>query len=390
MEEDDEPPNRGGISTLVRTVQGDRKSIILLPSESLEEIAVCNPAVCENHFIYRAREKANNRYGEKSVVRYRKLITLYQLSEESRKILVPEFEYEKDGIEDARVSKDGQYNIVYVGFNEDHENGGAKVALATTEDFKDIQKHGIIGPQVRLEEAIRFAGGPNTYYGGIFDIELRGERKKNPGVNPFVMDKDATIVYAKSGQPIFLHRVGNAIQATPFDSIKDLQNPAFWEYNFGKLEEDTILYPGRRWAPEKVGLGGTPITIIDSEGNERKIGHVHGVEKKESEKLTEYIYKSTIAEFDPETFHIKAIIRDPILLPDPKYIFIEKDGEYTIKKYINFATGIAIDPNDDSIICNYSGLGDYGIELRTNNLKQWLLKELSNPHNSIENWQRVN
>ena len=203
------------------------------------------------------------------------------------------------------------------------------------------------------------------------------------------MDKDATIVYGKSGQPIFLHRVGNGIQATLFDSIKNLQDPAFWEYKFGELEEETILYPGKRWAPEKVGLGGTPITIVDAEGNEKKIGHIHGVTKKESENLVEYTYRSTPAEFDPETYHLKAIIRDPILLPDSKYIFTERDDKKTIKKYINFATGMAIDPKNDSIICNYSGVGDYGIELRTNNLKQWLLKELDHPHNAIENWQRV-
>jgi predicted GH43/DUF377 family glycosyl hydrolase len=392
MEKDGEPPNHEQISNLVKTLHRDKKSTILLPSESLGEIAVCNPAVCESHFIYRAREKANNNYGEKSVIKHQRLITPYELSGDPKKILRPEFEFEKDGIEDARVSKNGQYNIVYVGFNEDIKNGGAKVALATTEDenFENIRKHGIIGPQVRLEDAIRYAGGPNTYYGEIFDRELKRIREKISGINPFVMDKDAGIGYNIFNKSIFLHRIGNCIQATPFDSIEDLQSEDFWEYKFGILEEETILYPGKRWASAKVGIGGVPIDVIDEEGNIRKIGHVHGVEKRESERLTEYTYRSTPVEFDPETFHIKAIVRDPVLLPEPQYIFIEKDGEYTVKKYIKFATGMAIDPQDDSVICNYSGVGDYGIELSTNNLKQWLLKELSHPHNSIKEWQRVN
>jgi len=384
MEEDNEPPDRKRNSNLVKTIQQDKKSIILLPSKSKGETAVCNPAAYKKHFIYRVREKANNGYGEKSLIKYRELITPYELSEESRTILVPEFEYEKDGIEDARVSKNGKYNIIYVAYNEDKQNGNAKVALATTEDFKTIQKHGIIGPKIKLEEAIKLAGGPDSYYGKIFDKELRAERKENPNINPFVMDKDATIVYAKSGQPILLHRIGNCIQATPFNSIKELQSQDFWRNKFSKLEEETILYPGEKWAPKKVGLGGTPIDI-----DGRKIGHIHGVTKEESENLIKYTYKSTFAEFDPETYHIKAIVRDPVLLPDPKYIFIEKNGKNTIKKYINFATGMAIDPKDDSVICNYSGVGDYGIELRTNNLKQWLLKELEHPHNKIENWQRA-
>ena len=386
----DEPPDRGQISTLVKTVQEDKKSIILLPDESQGEIAVCNPAVCGNHFIYRVRERADNKYGEKSVVKHQKLVTPYQLSGNPRKILVPEFEYEKDGIEDARVSKNGQYDIVYVAYNEDKKDGGAKVALATTEDFeKEIRKHGIIGPEIRLEEGIQLAGGPNSYYGRLFDRELREERKDNPGINPFIMDKDATIVYTPSKQPVFLHRVGNAIQATPFSSIKELQDPAFWRHRFGKLEEDTILYPGKRWSSEKVGLGGTPITIKDNDGNDRTIGQVHGVTKKETRKLVEYTYKSTYAEFDPETYHIKAVLREPIFLPDSEYIFVEENDKNTIKKYIDFATGLTIDPKDDSVICNYSGVGDYGIRLRTNNLKQWLLKELAHPHNAIENWQRA-
>jgi len=246
MDEDDEPPNRGNISNLVKTIQQDKKSIILLPSGSQGEIAVCNPAICEDHFIYRVREKTNNKYGEKSIIRYRELITPYKLSEESRIILVPESEDEKDGIEDARISKNGQYDIVYVAYNEDKNEGGAKVALATTEDFKTIQKHGIIGPKIKLEEAIKLAGGPNSYYGEVFDKELREERKVNPNINPFVMDKDATIVYAKSEQPILLHRVGNAIQATPFNSIKELQSQKFWRNKFSKLEEETILYPGEK------------------------------------------------------------------------------------------------------------------------------------------------
>lgn len=385
----EEPPDdrrQQEISKLVTIVQ-DKKSILLLPNKSQGEKAVCNPAVWENHFIYRVRIRAYNDYKEKSIVKYRELITPYQLSEKSITILEPEFEYEKDGIEDARVSKNGQYNIIYTAFNEDKKDGGAKVALATLDDFKkpnEIIKHGIIGPQIRLREGIQFAGGPNSYYGAIFDRELRASSE----ANPFIMDKDATIVYAKSGQQIFLHRIGDSIQATPFNSIEELQTKEFWRETFGKLEQQTILHPGKIWAPEKVGLGGTPIAVQDEEGNKRIIGHIHGVEKKESENLVEYTYKSTFVEFDPETYHIKAIVRDPILLPDSKYIFEEKNGKTTIKKYINFATGITTDLKNDSVV-SYSGVGDYGIRLRTNELKDWLLKELAHKYNKIEKWQRI-
>lgn len=357
---------------LVETVK-DHKRIFLSPDSSKEEIAVCNPALYDNHFIYRVRKKHNNKYGEISVIK-----------KDGETILFPEHEWEKDGIEDARISKnpkDGKYYITYIAYNEDRQNGGARIALATTEDFRTMHKHGIIGPQIRLEEGIKLAGGKNSYYGSIFEKELQEERKNNPNSNPYIMDKDATIVYSSKGNSILLHRIGDSIQATPFDSIKQLQTQEFWRHKFGKLEEETILYPGEKWTSEKVGLGGTPIDI-----NGRKIGHIHGVERQDIENIVKFTYHSTFAEFDPDTYKIISIIRDPLLTPNPDYIFIEKSEKETIKKHINFATAIAVTPDK---IFTYSGVGDYAIEERTTSKKHQLL-ELKRPHNLIENWGRPN
>ena len=288
----------------------------LLPDESKGEIAVCNPASYENHLIYRVREKWNNKHGERSVIK-----------KEGKIILFSEYRYEKDGIEDPRISKNEKFNIIYTAFNEDKQHGGAKIALATTEDFKTIQKHGIIGPEIRLEEGIKLAGGPNSYYGAIFDKKLKEIRKDDSNANPYIMDKDATIVYSSRGKSILLHRIGDSIQATPFDSIKQLQTEDFWRFKFGELENETILYPGESWASEKVGLGGTPVNI-----NGREIGHIHGVKMKKTGNLTEYTYNSTFAEFNPDTYKLISILRDPLLNPNPNYTFVEKSKNETIKK----------------------------------------------------------
>lgn len=367
---DDEPPaSQQTRNSRLETMVKDHKEIILSPDTSKGEIAVCNPASHGKHFIYRVRERWNNEYGERSVVK-----------KDGEVILSPEYEWEKDGIEDARISrnpKSGEYNIIYTAYSEDEQDGGAKIALATTKDFKKIRKHGIIGPQIRLEEGIKLAGGKDSHYGSIFHRELQEERKNRTGPSSDIMDKDATIAYSQNGKPILLHRIGDSIQATPFDSIEQLQTQEFWRDAFGKLDDQTILYPGENWASEKVGLGGTPIDI-----NGRMIGHIHGVRMEKTGTSVKYIYHSTFAEFNRDTYGIISIMRDPLLAPNSKFVFIEKKEKETIKKDINFATAMSIDINT---ISNHSGVGDYAIELRTCN-KDWVLRELGKDHNLIKNW----
>ncbi|MCK5449407.1 hypothetical protein KAI32_00925 [Candidatus Pacearchaeota archaeon] len=372
----DEPPPRQNScnSNLVEIVR-DKKSIFLSPDEKKGELAVCNPALWgdkdDDIFLYRAREKWKNNYGERSVIKE---------YPSGRVILSPEHEYEIDGVEDPRISKNGTFNIIYTAFNEDL---GARIALATTDDFKKIHKRGIIGPQIRLEEGIKFSGGKDSYYGSIFYKELQEKRKKNSNLKDYIMDKDATIVYTPKGKSILIHRVGDSVQATPFNSIEDLQTKDFWVDTFGKLEEQTILYPGEYWASEKVGLGGTPINI-----DGRIIGLVHGVEKIKRRRgnLIEYFYNSTVVEFDPNTYEIISIIRDPLLEPNPDYPFIENSRDETIIKNINFATAFRVKPNGTLEI--FSGVGDKAIESRTTNLK-YILDGLSNRHNLTENWKRA-
>jgi len=376
--EDSEPPDgRQKNSNLVEIIKNE-ESVFLSPGPS--ELAVLNPAFLNGHLLYRVRKRHNNRYGEISYICYRKLVPPFQLNGEPRTILFPEHDYEKDGIEDPRVSyKDGLYYITYVAYNEDE---GARIALATTEDFRKIYKKGLIGPNIKLSEGIELSRRLNSRYGLIFENELKEKRKKNPNSDPIIMDKDATIVYSSKWRPILLHRIGNHMQATPFSSIEELQHPEFWRDKLGKLEKDTILCPGEGWASEKVGLGGTPIDI-----DGKILGHIHGVEKKRGDKMgdkmEEYIYKTTFAEFDPRTYEILAILRDPPLVPDNECVFIGKSGEIIIIKHVIFGTAMARVGGE---IISLFGKGDLRIDKDTCD-KNWLLGELSHPHNQLKNWQ---
>ena len=386
MEDGDEPPDRQKDSELTRKVN-DTRRVILLPTKG--EKAVCNPATLDFHFIYRVRKPANNGYREKSVLKCQKLETPYRLDGNPKTVLYPQTKYEQDGIEDARLSKleNGLYGITYVAFNEDEQNGSTSIALATTDDFKKIKREGIIGPRIRFEDAIKLVGGPDSYYGEKLFKELREIQKKHGDINPFVMDKDASLKFdKKTKEYILFHRVDPGIQIARAKNISCFQNQEFWRDQFTRLEENTILYPGTEdssedWASEKVGLGGTPRSI---EG--RLICHIHGVQKETEDRRETYTYKGTFAELDPKTYKIISILRNPLLCPGGDYFFEELSDEVNIRKYVNFPTDWIVDPKNSKVLWSYSGENDFAIETRSTSLP-WLLKELSHRHNKIDNWQ---
>lgn len=395
--DDADPRRQQENSNLVQEVYNkDPRQIYMTPDRSKGEEAVCNPAIVKEHFFYRVIEKSNNKYMQRSVTKL-----------DGETVLEPEFIYEIDGIEDTRASQkrpkeetspENPIELIYSAFNENPWLG-PRIAYATISKLErdltgkkiiELTKHGIIGPEIHLSEAVKLAGGPNTFYGSQFARELKGAEDHISGLDPLVMDKDATKAYTPTFKEIMLHRVGNSIQATPIPPLEILKNKklrrAFWGSKFGQLEEETILRPGEDWAKEKVGLGGTPITILDAWGNPRTIGHVHGVRKEESKSFVKYIYNSTFAEFDPDTFRIIAIMRDPLLNPNEEYILVEKDGDRIVEKYVNFASGLRQNAFNPQIIENFSGCGDTVIEKYIND-RDWMLGELSHQHNAIENWK---
>ena len=264
-----------------------------------------------------------------------------RLDNKPRIILTPKYEYEKDGIEDARLSKlkNEIYGITYIPFNEDKENGGAKIALATTENFKATNRIGLIGPQIRYKEAIQLVGGPNSYYGEKLLKQLKEIQNSHNNINPFVMDKDASLTYDPTTKKyILFHRIDPAIQIAQTKEISDFQNQDFWRHQFQTLEQNTILYPGTKnssenWASEKVGLGGTPRII-----NGKLLCHIHGVEQNNEEEKETYIYKGTFAELNQQTHKIISILRSPLLCPGNEYIFKESSKKRAIEKYIDFQT----------------------------------------------------
>src|SRR5664279_3997303 len=132
---------------------GVKKERILLEKTQLEfeNEGVLNPAVIREgdsvHVFYRAVQQGNY-----SSIGYCKLDGPLTVVERWNKpILVPEFEYESHGVEDARIVKiDDLYYLTYTAYDGTNALG----ALAISKDLKHFEKQGIIVPCITYAEFI--------------------------------------------------------------------------------------------------------------------------------------------------------------------------------------------------------------------------------------------
>ena len=64
--------------------------------------------------------------------------------------IVPEFDYEKYGVEDPRITfLDGKYHLLYTAY----DGKNATVALAISTDLVHFEKKGVIIPKISYDEA---------------------------------------------------------------------------------------------------------------------------------------------------------------------------------------------------------------------------------------------
>ncbi|MCK4543816.1 MAG: glycosidase, partial [Spirochaetales bacterium] len=153
-----------------------------------------------------------------------------------------------------------------------------RVALATTDDFKNYTRHGVI----------------------------------IPGLN----DKDAVFFPERiNGKMALLHRIPPDIQIVCFDSLEQMIGPeeAFWkEYN-SSIEEHTILKRKYEWESKKIGAGPPPVKT-----EEGWLLIYHGVDN-------DHVYRTGVALLDLEDpSRVIARSPHPILEPEADY---EKYGD---------------------------------------------------------------
>lgn len=282
-----------------------------------ESQAVFNPAAIREGehvlMIYRAVEGDNY-----STLGYAKLNRGGKILERwPQPILRREAPHEQRGVEDPRIAKfDGRYFLVYVAY----DSVTVRTCLASTTDFKRIEKHGIIIPDLWDKDAMFFP-------------EL------------------------VKGKLILMHRIEPNIQLVFFNDMEHLLKPEkdYWQKHVAALDKYTAMRPQFWWEAKKIGGGAPPIPT-----EEGWLVIYHGVDDK-------LVYRAGAALLDYQNpLRVIARFPDPILEPERQF---EKVGDVP---NVVFPTGTAL--FDDELLIYYGG-ADKAIGMATASLKE-LLHEL--------------
>ncbi|ARA94161.1 MAG: glycosidase [Bacteroidetes bacterium] len=197
-------------------------------------------------------------------------------------LIAPEAPFDRFGAEDPRlVCFEGTYFITYtaLGAPAFGTEDGVRIGLASTQDFRHVEKHGIVGPPVR--------------------------------------DKDAVLFPRRIGGRIaMLHRIVPDVQLVYFDDLEQLLHPpdGFWERHLADLDRHVVFRPvPGSWESKKVGAGPTPI-----ETEEGWLLIYHGVDDH-------YVYRAGLILLDlDDPRRVIARTAEPVLEPTLPF---EREGD---------------------------------------------------------------
>lgn len=244
---------------------------IIVPrkKKSWELEGTFNPGtIVENgtiHMLYRAVDE--NRVSRLGYARSSNGTEVHDRSE--RPVVGPSAGWEEFGCEDPRITLfDGRYYVTYTAFSR----RGPRIALASTVDFENFEKHGLIGP----------------------------DRD----------DKDCVIFPERiAGKIAILHRLESKIQIAYFDNISHLENSKdFWKSYVEHLDDYEVIRSKFPWEQRKVGVGPPPIKT-----DRGWLLVYHGVS-------IDHIYRAGAMLLDPEDpSRVIARSREPILEPQMQF-----------------------------------------------------------------------
>jgi len=307
-------------------IQVKKEGILIAKTDlEFENEGVLNPAVIRDgdsvHMYYRAVQMGNH-----SSIGYCRLDGPLNVVERWEKpLMVPEFDYETHGVEDARITKiDDTYYMSYTGYDGTNARG----ALATSKDLKNFEKQGLIVP-------------PITYANFVFLVESAGKVNENYYLNHtfyyqaadlekkmLLWDKNVVFFPRKiNGKFVFLHRIRPGIQLVSVAKLEELTS-FFWEQYFENFQEHIVLDPKHQHESSYIGSGCPPI-----ETEQGWLLIYHGVEKTEKG----LVYSACAAMLDLENPLIE-IARLPQALFSPQLDW-ELIGEVN---NVVFPTGTAL------------------------------------------------
>lgn len=320
-----------------------------------ENDGVLNPAAIRDgdhvHLFYRAVENGNY-----STIGYCKLDGPLTVTERwERPFIIPEYDYESHGVEDARITKiDDIFYLTYTGYDGTNARG----ALATSDDLKTFVKQGVIVPPITYAEFVFRAETTGKVNENYYRNHKFYYQEADPEKKIMLWDKNVVFFPRKiHGNLVFLHRIRPGIQIVSVASMNDLTKE-FWDAYFLNLSRNIVLDPLFKHESAYVGSGCPPI--------ETKQGWLliyHGVE----ETAKGLVYSACAALLDLND-PVKVLARLPYPLFEPEYEW-ELNGEVN---NVVFPTGTALFGNTLFI---YYGAADSRIACASVNLPE-LVDEL--------------
>lgn len=283
-----------------------KEGIILRKTElEFESEAVLNPAVIRDgdsvHLFYRAVQKGN-----RSSLGYCRLDGPLTLAERwDKPFMIPEFDYESQGVEDPRIVKIGKlFYMTYTGYDGTNARG----ALATSGDLLHFEKQGVIVPPISYAEfvfLVESAGKVNENY---YHNHKFYYQEADPERKIMLWDKNVIFFPRKiKGNLVFLHRIRPGIQLVSVSDLKELTKE-FWTQYFLNLQDHIVLDPVHQHESSYIGSGCPP---IETENGWLLI--YHGVE--ETEKGLVYSACAALLDLDNP---LKEIARLPYPLFSPE------------------------------------------------------------------------
>lgn len=301
-----------------------KHGIILRPTKlAFENKSVFNPAIYQEgrkvHVLYRAMSKDYT-----STIGYARLDGPTKVVERWKKPLaVPEFKYEKKGIEDPCLVKiDDIFYLTYVA----HDGINAVIAYMYGPDLFNLKRGGIISPQISYHKASQLFGYSqlkDDYYLFASFYEKYGDK------NILVWEKDGVLFPEKiRGQYALLHRIYPDIQLARFKEFKELKDKNYWYDHIQHLSKHVVLEGKYGFEARHIGAGAPPIKT-----DQGWLMIYHGVEPRNKGRLY-YASAALLNLSDPR----KVIARLP-------YPLISPDQNYELEGHVNnvvFPTGTAM------------------------------------------------
>ncbi len=304
-----------------------KKEGVILSKTNLdfENDGVLNPAAIRDgdsvHLFYRAVQKGNI-----SCIGYCRLDGPLNVAERLNIPLISsEFDYETQGVEDARIVKiDSTYYLTYTAYDGINARG----ALATSKDLKTFKKHGIIVPPITYVEFVYLVESAGKVNKDYYHNHKFYYQDADPEKKIMLWDKNVMFFPRKiNGQFVFLHRIRPGIQIAFVKTLKDLTKE-FWDDYFQNFQDHILFDPVYEFEASYIGGGCPPI--------ETEYGWLliyHGVE--ETEQGLVYSACAALLELN-NPFNVLARLPYALFSPELKW---EIKGEVN---NVVFPTGTAV------------------------------------------------